>query len=269
MPKISIITISYNNREGLDKTIRSVVSQNFQNFEYLVIDGGSNDGSKEVIKKYEDKINFWVSEPDKGIYNAMNKGILQAKGEYLLFINSGDVLFDEDALRKSAEQFQNADVISGNLCFDDGSKEWVGKSPTEIRFQLFTEGTLWHPCTFIKKSAFETVGLYDENLKICSDWKWFAQAFTNYHCSYQKIEITVSRFFLDGISSVSAELVEKEKQHVLETEFPIFLKDYQDLKSLGNAKTLENNYNQLLKSRIIKIGKKLGFFKNFNPVFLK
>ena len=97
-PLISIITVNFNDKIGLERTLESVFSQNFRNFEYLVIDGGSNDGSKELLEKNSEKINYWVSEPDKGIYNAMNKGISFAKGEYLIFLNSGDHLKNENSL---------------------------------------------------------------------------------------------------------------------------------------------------------------------------
>ena len=105
--KLSVITINLNDAEGLQKTLRSVWErQSFTDFEHIVIDGASTDGSVEVIKKYADKLAYWVSEPDKGIYSAMNKGIVRARGEYLLFINSGDWLAD-DVLAKVLRSFRN------------------------------------------------------------------------------------------------------------------------------------------------------------------
>ena len=100
MTKISIITINYNDKIGLSKTINSVLNQSWQKFEFIVIDGGSNDGGLEVIEQHKDKIDYWVSEPDKGVYNAMNKGIKVAKGEYLIFMNSGDTFYDDNVLEK-------------------------------------------------------------------------------------------------------------------------------------------------------------------------
>ena len=128
-PKISVITISYNNKEGLEKSLKSVTSQDYKDFEYIVIDGGSNDGSKEILEKYSDKINYWVSEPDKGIYNAMNKGIEVANGEYLLFINSGDELFSSGILTEVVPELNGADIIAGNLCTIGKITTYIAKNP--------------------------------------------------------------------------------------------------------------------------------------------
>src|SRR5574339_979809 len=98
MTKISIITVNYNDKAGLEKTLRSVTSQTLKDFEYVVIDGGSNDGSKELIESYADKIDYWVSEPDKGVYSAMNKGIKAATGEFVIFMNGGDLFYDTQVL---------------------------------------------------------------------------------------------------------------------------------------------------------------------------
>ena len=117
-PLISVITINFNERVGLERTFESVFNQTFQDFEYIVIDGGSNDGSKELIEENTEKISYWISEPDKGIYNAMNKGISVAKGDYLLFLNSGDILYKNDVLSVSKiEQITDKQV---NLVLDDG-----------------------------------------------------------------------------------------------------------------------------------------------------
>ena len=111
--KYSIITINYNNCDGLEKTIQSVINQSYQNFEFIIIDGGSTDSSVEVIKKYSNKIDYWISEPDKGIYHAMNKGIIQAHGEYLNFMNSGDLFYDNDVLKDISIKIDLKDIIIG------------------------------------------------------------------------------------------------------------------------------------------------------------
>ena len=99
MPKLSIITVNLNKAKGLQKTIESVIFQTFTDYEYIIIDGGSTDGSKQIIEQYADKITYWVSEPDSGIYNGMNKGIKVAKGEYCLFLNSEDYLLSNEILQ--------------------------------------------------------------------------------------------------------------------------------------------------------------------------
>ena len=111
--KFSIITVNYNNKEGLRNTIESVIHQTYRDFEYIVIDGGSTDGSVDILKKYDQQINYWVSEKDSGIYNAMNKGISKAHGEYLNFMNSGDCFYALDNLERVAKYQYETDFIVG------------------------------------------------------------------------------------------------------------------------------------------------------------
>ena len=119
--KLSVITINYNNRDGLRQTIESVVGQTYRDFEYIIIDGGSTDGSVDVIKEYADKIDYWVSEKDKGIYNAMNKGVAVALGEYCLFLNSGDTLCHPDVLAQVQKAGTDADIICRNAIIHEDS----------------------------------------------------------------------------------------------------------------------------------------------------
>ena len=113
--KLSIITINYNHKEGLLKTIKSVVNQTYHDIEYIVIDGGSTDGSVDVVKQYEDSISYWVSEPDCGIYNAMNKGVAKATGEYCLFLNSGDSLHGTDSILEFVSKLSGEDLLMGRV----------------------------------------------------------------------------------------------------------------------------------------------------------
>ena len=231
--KYSIITINYNNRDGLERTIQSVINQTCQDFEYIIIDGGSTDGSVDVIKKYADKIDYWVSEPDKGIYNAMNKGILQAHGDYLNFMNSGDCFYDEKVLSTILLHCQN-DIIIGRVCNVNNNGDIFSYSIEAKQMTMFHFfiSTLPHQGCFIKKSLFEHA-LYDESLNIVSDWKFFMNCIVNNDCSYTKTSLVIAKCEPRGASSNFDELL-MEKEHVLkEYLFPGIYNDYKHLSLLG------------------------------------
>ncbi len=171
--KLSIITINYNNKVGLQKTIDSVVSQTFKDYEWIIIDGGSTDGSKELIEEYSQYITYWVSEPDKGIYNAMNKGILKAQGEYLYFLNSGDALYSKSILDEFLSENIYGDIIYGNLILenlDKSTKEIIYKNDISLSYFLEFK-TICHQATIINKELFKN-NLYNESLKLVSDWEF-------------------------------------------------------------------------------------------------
>ncbi|MCA5004116.1 glycosyltransferase family 2 protein [Sphingobacterium bovistauri] len=200
--KLSIVTINYNNCKGLQDTFESVKNQFFHDFEYIVIDGGSSDGSKEIIESNSQIINYWVSEKDRGIYHAMNKGILASNGEYLLFLNSGDTLYNNKVLEEVNSLLAEDDIISGNMVSlkSNGIIENIS-SPKEMTFEVMYFSSLSHPSTFIKKELFFSIGMYDEELKIVSDWKWFLYAKFLHNVSYRMIDNVISKFREDGISS--------------------------------------------------------------------
>jgi glycosyltransferase involved in cell wall biosynthesis len=227
MPKLSIITINYNNLEGLKRTVESVVTQTWQEFEYIVIDGGSTDGSAEYIESQSEHINYWISEPDKGIYNAMNKGIAHATGEYLLFLNSGDHFYCNTVLQENHKFLGFQNIIYFNLQVINRNEKFVKNYPDELSFSYFMKDTLPHPATFIKSSLFDKVGLFDENLKIVSDWKFFIESICKYNSSYKKIDEILTTFYLDGLSSEPQNkiLIVEEKQKVLNSEFRAYIND--------------------------------------------
>lgn len=259
MPKISIITINYNNLEGLKKTVSSVLDQSWKDFEYIIIDGASTDGSVEYIKENEDKMDSWVSEPDKGVYQAMNKGIKKSKGEYLLFLNSGDHFFNNSVLGNNHKYLKNQDIIYFNLQVVENDKNFIKKYPDKLSFSYFVKDTLPHPATFIKKKAFEKTNLYNENLKIAADWKFFIDAICKYNLSYKKLDTILSTFYIGGMSSNPENRTVKnnEIQQVLESDYPTYLQDIDDI--LLNNEILNN----LRKSRIIKLLVKSGFLNKF------
>ena len=233
--KLSIITINRNNAEGLEKTLCSVAAQSFREFEYIVIDGASTDGSVEVIKKYEAQFAHlkWVSEPDRGIYNAMNKGLRMATGDYIQILNSGDCLASNDILERmlaALEEAGNPSILYGNMvkCFPDGRK-MVDKcfAGQEITMLGMYTGTLNHDPAYIRRDLFEKYGYYDESLKIVSDWKWYLQAIILGGEKPKYVDLDVTLFDMMGISEVNLGLRDAEKRQELEKMLPLpILADY-------------------------------------------
>jgi glycosyltransferase involved in cell wall biosynthesis len=262
---LSIITINLNNSDGLKRTIESVINQSFRGYEFLVVDGGSTDGSNEIISQYSDKISWSVSESDTGIYNAMNKGILRAKGEYCLFLNSGDWLADNEVLGRVFSEPQEADIIAGDVAFYDSAKQsikWLIQSPEELTAKTLFNGTLPHQATFIKRELFDKYGLYNENLKIASDWLFFLETLLEHSITYKHYNGLVAYFNMDGISCrpETNNLPLKEKMGVLHQKYPRFIADYNLLKKLeeDTKQWLESReysvYSFLEKAGIIKLG---------------
>ncbi|MDT3404779.1 glycosyltransferase family 2 protein [Mucilaginibacter terrae] len=200
--KLSVITINYNNAAGLQKTMQSVITQTYTDFEYIVIDGGSTDGGVDVIKANEQGVNYWVSEKDRGIWNAMNKGIAVAKGEYCLFMNSGDYLATPAVLEEAVKYLNGKEIIYGDVYFiyEDGTV----KIPThEADIDLFklTYTNLPHQATFIKTSLLNAIGGYREEYKVASDWFFLLQALVDHKAEFEKIPLIISYFDKTGVSS--------------------------------------------------------------------
>ncbi|GAT62862.1 glycosyltransferase family 2 protein [Paludibacter jiangxiensis] len=250
MCKLSIISINRNNADGLRKTIESVVSQTFTDFEYIVIDGASTDGSVDIIKQYSGRITYWVSEPDKGIYNAMNKGILKATGEYCLFLNSGDWLVNENILSDIKFYQRIEDIIYGNLIYlynDKDPSTMFGIIETEITFyNFFATQSIPHQAAFIKRALFEKYGLYDESYSVVSDWLFFVKTIIFGNVSLKYININITNFDPYGISSLShTYTIEGDK--AMENTLPSrILKDYENFKY-----TIEENIE--LKKNIARL----------------
>ncbi len=233
---VSIITINRNNAHGLKKTMQSVLSQTVKDIQYVVVDGASTDGSIGVIQKYAESFGDelkWISEPDKGIYNAMNKGIRMASGQYVQFLNSGDCLAFDDVTERMLEELKKNNypaILYGNMLKDmpDGrvmrDKCFAGQ---EISFLGFYTGTLNHSPAYIRKDLFEKYGFYDENLRIVSDWKWYLQAIILGEEKPVYTDIDVTLFDMHGISETNKELDKVERKKVLEELIPqTILSDY-------------------------------------------
>ncbi len=174
---LSIITINKNNGQGLLRTLKSIASQNCRTFEYIVIDGSSRDESVVAIESHESLIDFWISEPDSGVYEAMNKGIRQAHGDYLLFLNSGDWLVDDGVVGRLVKACEaGADIYYADLRSSDGRDASVVRYPRSMDVDFFLQGTISHQNSVIRKALLVEAGLYREDFRIASDWFFFLHA---------------------------------------------------------------------------------------------
>jgi glycosyltransferase involved in cell wall biosynthesis len=200
-PLISIITVSYNAVSTIEQTILSVINQGFEDYEYIIIDGGSTDGTIEIIEKYQDRITFWVSEPDKGIYDAMNKGIKIGKGELVSLLNSDD-WYEKDALIIVANNFYsnpNVDVFHGLLRIINIANDEPSMICGHYNSNLY-DGMIEHPTCFVKRELFEKVGGFDLSYKSAADYDWMLRV-KNTGARFLLIHEIVANFRNGGISS--------------------------------------------------------------------
>lgn len=224
--RYSVITINFNNKDGLSHTINSVISQINTDYEFIIIDGGSDDGSKDIIKEYENHITYWVSEKDNGIYHAMNKGVAQAFGDYCVFMNSGDC-FHSPYVLNSIANYQE-DIICGKMLKGNTTKP-SGLYRPEITLVDLMRGSLPHQAMFIKR-ALLLKHPYDEHYKILSDWKFCLEAIVFDNCSFRNNDVIVADYDTSGISSNSNGLLPKEREQILKEMFPPrIIADYQRL----------------------------------------
>ena len=223
----------------------SVLGQTWKEFEYIVIDGGSTDGSADYIESQIQHIDYWVSEPDNGIYNAMNKGIKVAKGDYLLFLNSGDVLYNDNVLLETKKSLLlDKDIVYGDLWIvGEQGKGFRNRYPDFIDFTFLKQTSLGHPSTFIKKELFYTYGLYRTDLKIISDWAFFVKVFCMHKVSHCKIDHIIATFYEGGLSTSTVyhkQHIEERKKVLLEMfdlydeSFDEFIVKFEQQKELVN-----------------------------------
>ncbi|MCE3228434.1 MAG: colanic acid biosynthesis glycosyl transferase [Bacteroidetes bacterium] len=214
--KVSVISINFNNKDGLNRTIESVLNQTYSNIEYIVIDGGSTDGSKNTIEENVSKITYSVSEKDNGIYDAMNKGIQKATGDYLLFLNSGDTLAERNTIEKVVPFLTGTEIVYGNLKISDKGTITEGFMPDELTLEHMVRDTLWHPVSFIRKDLFERFGLYETIYKICGDYDFFFKTVIANKVTTKHINHFIAVFELNGLSSdlKNAPIIKEEKDKI-------------------------------------------------------
>jgi len=252
--KLTIITINLNNKAGLERTIQSVISQTYKDFEYILIDGGSLDGSVDIIKKYERNIFCWISEKDFGIYNAQNKGIQKSNGEYCLFMNSGDIFIKSTILAEMISYIDGEDILYGNGFFQI-KKDKLDKfeCPDRLTLGFFTLYSLIHPATLIKKSLFDKYGLYNESNKIVSDWEFFIKTTILNTVITKLIPLEISIVEENGISrnAENITILREERIKVFTNFFPHYVID------------LMNDYKDIYLENI-KLVDKIKFFSEIN-----
>lgn len=209
---ISIITINLNNKNGLKRTIESVLNQTYRDkIQYIIIDGDSNDGSKEIINQYKDNIDYWVSEKDNGLYNAMNKGIQASTNDYCLFLNSGDYLSENNVIERIYDSL-DADIVYGDeYKLKTNGTRYLAKYPNKIDESFFKRTALPHQSSFIKTSLLKQTP-YSEKWKLLGDWLWFRERIIEDKVTYKHLNIPISVYGLDGISTIQRNLHNEEKK---------------------------------------------------------
>lgn len=241
--KFSVITVNYNNCLGLEKTIKSVVEQKeIKDFEYIIIDGASTDGSVDIIMKYSDRINFWVSEQDGGIYDAMNKGVHFAKGDYCIFMNSGDCFYDEEVLSKVSNLIRTeADFIAGDYIIN----KKVHKSPktiTALTLFKFIDTSICHQALFTKREILMK-NPYRKEFRIVADYVNQFDSLVFGNASYTYVDVVICDVEPDGLSAVNYEELTNEKKFYLSSVMPKRI--YDDYLNFWAIKLLESKYLEL------------------------
>ncbi len=217
-PKISIVTPSFNQSRFLEETIKSVVEQSYQNIEYIIIDGGSTDNSCEIIKKYEHKLKYWVSEPDKGQTNAINKGLKLATGDIFFYLNSDDLLLP-GTLRYVADYFLNnpdTDCLYGcTIMIDQNGKELLKRhdNPFDYNILLYGINYIQQPSTFWRKKVTERIGLFDEDLHFNMDYEyWIRMGYDGLQLNYTETFLSKYRLHTNSKSVLNSNIIQEERK---------------------------------------------------------
>lgn len=219
-PLISIITVVFNNVKHIERTLKSVFNQTFESIEFIIIDGKSTDGTFEIIQKYSDQIQILISEKDKGIYDAMNKGLANAKGDYVYFLNSGDELFDKDTLKNVFENAKSEDVFYGDAQIIDENERIIGwrehRPPEKLDWKSFQKGMLvCHQSIFIKRSL---VVDYDTHYQISADIDWVIKALKK-STIIVNTHLPICKYLAGGLSIINEKKSWKERFSIMQKHY--------------------------------------------------
>lgn len=235
-PILSIITVCFNEKE-IERTCKSIVEQSFQDFEWIVIDGGSNAETLGVLEKYKCRMDYFVSEKDAGIYNAMNKGISRAKGVWLNFMNAGDAFFEKETLEKlfskNATAFKKNDIVYCNSrCHKEDDTIYITDYSKSIEYPFWCENCISHQASFIRKELFEKFGSYSEEYKISGDLdKWLL--FQESGCKFKHLKNIIVNYYENGISAKNTELREAERKIILDKYCMKYYKTTETIRFFG------------------------------------
>lgn len=255
--KLSIITINYNNLEGLKRTVNSVLAQSFEDYEWIVIDGGSSDGSKDFLEQNASNFSFWCSEPDSGIYNAINKGISYAKGEYVQFLNSGDWLYSEDTLLRVFSKRYSADVLFGDMIQVTDVSSQLIHYPKDLPLSFFLYDSLCHQACFYKRDVFIN-NLYDESFRIVSDWAMNIKLILEGK-KYEHIDSPIVYYDNNGVSSCTEKMM-SERLAAYDKYMPSQLKIDVDLYNRNYHFTRNRKSLRLIMDSVIRLCQGLDSF---------
>ena len=226
MPKLSIITINYNNSIGLKDTVRSVLSQTSKDFEFIIIDGGSNDDSTKIIEENKSHFTYVVSEKDAGIYDAMNKGILKSTGDYCLFLNSGDTFYNSSVVEWFNNYLYNSkneyEIIYGDSFQTGIEQPFLYKQDFTLNYDFWYLKTLNHQAVFIKRELFDEFGLYDTQYKIAADFDFFLKVYAKKPNVFNYTDTVICNYDFTGTSSnpKTQQLHQLEKDMILQNNLP-------------------------------------------------
>ena len=217
-PLFSIITVSYNAKESIEDTINSIVNQTYSNFEYIIVDGGSTDGTLDIIRKYEDKISYWISEPDNGIYDAMNKGLAICKGELINFMNSVDLFYNDHVLVDIYRycDFKKFHILYGKTVVKETGRVIV--PPLKIRKKYFLLDTICHQSIFFNRSIFMDLGTYSLDYKIIADRDLLLKSIIN-EKRFLYVDVVVSLWESLGFSGNNLKLFKNEEKLLVNRNF--------------------------------------------------
>lgn len=219
-PLVSIVTAVFNGATHIEETIKAVAGQTYGNVEHIVIDGGSTDGTVAILEKHSDTLGYWISEPDKGVYDAMNKGVdlVTDSESYILFANADDHLYSAEAVERVISSSGGEDLVYGRMLLTDG--EISGIAGKRVELDDLAVQTLCHPATFVRRKVFDSVGRFDTSYVIAADYDHMIRCFTA-PVSTRFVDVIVSTMRMGGLSEDRFMLSCRERKDVIRRRFPL------------------------------------------------